>query len=302
MADLEFKKDQHSATHAVLMSVWGTGNRVFAAGGIGSGALVGTDGDAWRSLRSGGHGLRGVWGASAETIYAVGEWGTVLRSTDGGASLDEITVEDFSGCVYKVDGDGDRHVFACGDGGAVLRSDDEGQSFQACDTGVHKRLLNVWVSPQFASSGVVWAIGDGGTILRSDDGGESWQPRESGVSTPLCALCGTSDDNVWVVGDSGVLLASTDEGTRFERIDLGSTSDLEDICLGPYGEMYVVGAGGLVAISRDGGRTFKKHDAVGRKHLWSVFCSPLGVVYIGADDGVIWRGTGGSSGLAPIPY
>ncbi|MCA9668590.1 MAG: hypothetical protein KC503_23520 [Myxococcales bacterium] len=306
MADVEFKKDHPGdgkrATNATLLSMWGSGNRIFAAGGIGSGSLVQSDGDAWRALKSGGHGLRGVWGASPETIYAVGEWGTVLRSTDGGSTIDEVEVEGVSGCIYKIDGDGDFHVFACGDSGAVLRSEDEGQSFQVCETGVSYRLLNIWVGPGFGSSGVVWAVGDGGTILRSDSGGETWEARDSGVSSPLCSLCGASDDDVWIVGDGGVLLRSADGGARFERIDLGVSADLEDICLGPYGEMYVVGSGGLVASSHDGGRTFKKHDKLGRDHLWSVFCSPLGVVYIGAENGVIWRGSGGSSGLAPIPY
>ena len=111
--------------------------------------------------------------------YAVGAFGTVLRSTDGGQAWQPVAI-DWTGI---------------GEGGA------------------EPHLYDVHVGDE----GTVTIVGEFGVILRSTDG-VRWQVVHRGEQS-LFGLAQAGDGSAYAVGQAGTVLASTDGGASWRRID-----------------------------------------------------------------------------------
>jgi hypothetical protein len=110
-----------SDSQAVFTAVWAVGSAAFAVGRRSSGGVIAWTLDAgqtWKQTYSAAA-LNGVWAASVDDVYAVGQSGTLLHSRDRGASWpkeDTKTTTTLSS-VWGVDG---AHVFIGGLGGLIL--------------------------------------------------------------------------------------------------------------------------------------------------------------------------------------
>ena len=97
---------------------WGMGDTVFVAGESGS-IFSSNDGGAdWESMNSRTvETLRGLWGTSAENIYAVGDYGTILRY-DGSAWSPESSGTSLR--LFSIWGSSKDSIYTVGDAGLVL--------------------------------------------------------------------------------------------------------------------------------------------------------------------------------------
>jgi uncharacterized protein YjdB len=193
----------------------------------------------WRLMTSGTSAyIRGVWGASATDVIAVGDFGTALHfdgsswapmagqtgqnwSAVWGASANDVfasgsdgqnhtTLMHFDGSAWTqvpspssgflngLWGASGRDVFAVGTGGQIFHFDGSGWSQMASGTGTSLRA--VWGT----STHDVFAVGDGGTILHYD--GSTWSTMASGASGDLNGVWGTSPTDVYVAGWSMAFL------------------------------------------------------------------------------------------------
>jgi hypothetical protein len=104
------------------------------------------------------------------SIYrmAVGDGGTVIKSTDGGFTWTP-RVSGTGADLYDVrsaESSGD-WLLACGADGTVIRSSNAGETWCLLDTGVTADLHAVWPITHLR----MFAFGEGGIMIRSDDGG-----------------------------------------------------------------------------------------------------------------------------------
>jgi photosystem II stability/assembly factor-like uncharacterized protein len=283
-----------------LFDAWGTGDCLYAAGGMYMDAVIlcSRGGAPWAPLDLGEdrHGLRGIWGRSADDLFAVGEYGAILHTTDGGKTW---TTPDTptSGCLYKIGGAPSGAIYVTGDEG-LLRSTD-GTTWETLQTDTDERMLCLW----FIGADVIFAAGGGGTIIRTTDGGQSWAHLRSGVTKPLCGLWGRNTQHLVAIGDGGTIVITQDGGETWQAPKSGTKQDLEDIAAGFSGELLVVGNGGTVLTSEDGGLTWTANPSDLRTHIWAAWLSAGGSWVISADDGEVYvsRGLGGR-GPVPIPY
>jgi len=175
-----------------------------------------TGGCIWASLTSGSvRQLYGVWGASDNDVFAVGEYGTILyynRSTALNESAASLSLwETMAGGtssdddLYAIWGASETDVFAVGgDGtilyynGSVMRPSTSMWMQMASST--NASLYGIWGS----SGDDVIAVGQDGVVVYYD--GSAWRSIRSYTTASLYGIWGSSDSDIFVVGQGGTIL------------------------------------------------------------------------------------------------
>jgi photosystem II stability/assembly factor-like uncharacterized protein len=151
-------------------------------------------------------------------IAAVGAFGTVTVSADGGKSWQLATI------------DWNRFVK---------------------DEGVQPHLYDVLVDSQ----GVITIAGEFGLILRSADRGATWVELNRGDAS-LFDLAIRSDGAGYAVGQDGTVLTTADNGKSWTALPTGSKSVLLGVWSAPDGHVLITGMHTTLE-SHDGGRNWK---------------------------------------------
>src|SRR5205807_9380369 len=140
----------------------------------------------WSPVDSGTTGnLNGAILLDSGTGFAVGDTGTILKSTDAGATwapLASGTSTTLHGIYFLDPNDG----IAVGDSGTILRTTDGGAAWQNVASGVVDGLRSVSFNGVNGICG-----GDSQTILYSTDSGASWRSEEhtSELQSPCNLVC-----------------------------------------------------------------------------------------------------------------
>jgi hypothetical protein len=216
-----------------LRGIWGTTpSSVFAVGD--EGTVVRYDGETWTEVDSGTtSNLRGVWGSSPSEVFAVGDNGTVLRYQYGAVTLTSVTG---NSNLHGVWGSSPSDVFAVGDSGIVVRYD--GAEWAPMSSGTVISLRGVWGS----SPSDVFAAGEGGTVLHYD--GTAWTAASSSGAVVLQAVWGSPTGEVMAVGSAGVILQR--EGADWLPMAGGAAGNLHGIWGSSPSDVFAVGEAGTV--------------------------------------------------------
>jgi len=214
---------------------------------------------------------------------AVGDAGTILRSTNRGAtwaSQSSGTTNPLL-AVSFVDANTGSTV---GYSGTILRTTDGGATWIAQDSGVFVHLFGV--SFIDASNGM--AVGDIGTILHTTNGGATWSLQASGTTRHLQTVSLLDTTRAIAVGDFGTILRTTDAGETWEPQFSGTTSHLFGLSSADSNSLVAVGCAttldedcqhlGTILRSSDGGATWADLSTGQRNILYSVS-------FFGADTG-----------------
>ena len=176
-----------------------------------AGISTGDGGWVWQDPIPQGNVLEAVSYADADHGWAVGGAGTIIATTDGGATwkgqvshtraeLKDVTFTDAA------------HGWAVGYSGTILATKDGGLSWRAQDSGTAGLLL----TGAFADSLHGWVADPEGDVFATDDGGQNWTKRASGAQL-VNALAFTDASHGWAVGPFGVILATSDGGVHSGR-------------------------------------------------------------------------------------
>src|ERR1035438_6186947 len=123
----------------------------------------------WQNPLPQGNSLRSVCFTDASTAYAAGDWGTILKTTNGGATwtlLSSGTTEYLASVFFPDASTG----YVAGTGGTILKTTDSGITWMADSTGTVQHLNSAFFTD--ASNG--YAVGSFGTILKTTNGGTTW--------------------------------------------------------------------------------------------------------------------------------
>src|SRR5689334_7802585 len=134
----------------------------------------------WQNPLPQGNNLRGVSFVDATTGTVVGEYGTIVRTTDGGSSW-TIQTSGTTQTLWDVTFADVNNGTAVGEDGTIVGTTDGGDHWVTQTSGTTFQLRGVSFSD--ATHGT--AVGEGGTILRTTDGGNSWVPQSSGTGNTL---------------------------------------------------------------------------------------------------------------------
>jgi photosystem II stability/assembly factor-like uncharacterized protein len=151
--------------------------------------------------------------------WAVGNGGTILHSTDGGASW----TPQMSGTTQVL-----RHLFfannqvgiALGDGNTVVRTADGGANWTATTLSGSSILWDVWMADPTNGIIVGQDAAGGATVFATSDGGVTWTPIAHNLPSPFRAL-GVSMPTASVAVVVGQVTAS--ERSIYRSVDVGVT-------------------------------------------------------------------------------
>lgn len=157
--------------------------------------------------------LRSVHFSSFNNGYAVGESGTILKTTDGGTTWDEV-MYDQSYHFNDVFVMNNSIVFVVGDflglphTSVLFKTTNGGTDWTSQSFGEDESLSSIW----FADGNNGWAVGGGssneGIILRTMDGGINWTYEDPDTDDFLLSVFFIDSETGWSVGQSGTIVST----------------------------------------------------------------------------------------------
>lgn len=216
-------------TDLALLSAARSGNHCIAAGQTGV-VLTSADCQHWTLGHiAGDPRVLDMVLTATGTAYAVGGFGTVLKSTDWGQSWTPIAI-DWS---------------------------------KITDDGAQPHLYRVHV----AANGGLTIAGEFGLVLSSVDGGATWAVRHKGTDS-LFGLAVTASGDIFVTGQEGVILKSHDQGATWAELNSGTKTVLTSIIALPDGRLVASGIHTML-YSDDSGNSWREDTTKRVKLGWN---------------------------------
>ncbi|MNO69964.1 Ycf48-like protein precursor [compost metagenome] len=193
--------------------------------------------------------LLDVWFRDAREGWAVGAYGMIVHTVDGGQSWEYLSGLDNPERLHlnAVLGLADGSLLVAGEGGGLHRSNDGGRTWQPARQLTQASLYRLL---QLAD-GRLLALGFGGTLLSSQDQGQSWQSIALPVRAGLYGGEQLADGSLLLAGQGGVLLASRD-GRNFTPWQGKSRSALLGVAAIDAGQLVLIGSAGLQVLPLSG--------------------------------------------------
>ena len=280
------------ATQAMLLGEAWAGPRAVAVGEEGVVLLSDDRAATWRQA----HGvpvsstLTSVSFADARMGWAVGHWGAILATTDGGENwtLQHLAVDE-DRPLFAVHFFDAKSGVAVGLWSLVLTTDDGGRTWTKQTlqpppgaTKADANLLGLFADLH----GHLFAAAERGLVLRSDDRGHTWTYLSTGYKGSFWAGVALADGTLLVGGQRGSVYRSEDEGRTWTKSELDSQSSITAFAAAPGGEVRLVGLDGLQASSRDGGEHFKAEARADRLALTAALATQDGRWLVASRHGI----------------
>jgi photosystem II stability/assembly factor-like uncharacterized protein len=261
--------------------------------------------------------LFGVSFVDEQHGWAVGAYGAILRSQDGGASWTRQTVTRTDELgearpldlhLFGVSAVGPNEAWAVGDSGVVLHTrDGESWEFVAIPPEVladDNLAERIWNSVRFSDRDHGWIAGEFATILRTQDGGATWvgerEIRGASNDLYLYALSATAPGSAVATGLAGRVLVSDDGGRTWESRSIETTAGLFATAFRD-GSGVAVGDRGVVYSTRDRGATWIS-PARPKLFNWlagAAFASDS-VAFVVGENGLVLRSEDGGASFALV--
>jgi len=259
-------------THAMLLDAAHAGARLVAVGEHGIIELSDDGGRTYRQAKQvpASTTLSSVYFSDAQHGWAVGQWGVILATTDGGETWalqrSDTSIDQPLFTVYFQDA---QHGWAAGLWSLLLKTDDGGRTWAVvklpAPPGGGKSDRNLYRI--FADrAGTLFIAAEKGTVLRSRDRGATWEYRETGNKGSLWAGTAATDGALFVGGLLGHLYRSRDGGDTWTSIDSGASGSITSL-IAAGGRVLGVGLEGFVISGTGGDERFTAKQRMDRAAL-----------------------------------
>lgn len=242
--------------------------------------------------------------ADGQDVVAVGDNGTVLRSTNAGntwAAASSRTPARLLAVAMSGDG---QNVVAVDTDAAILRSTDGGATWATVATDIS--LAAVSASVTMSTDGqIAVATASSFRVYRSIDGGATWEPCDIPVPGTFLSVAMSPDgQTVVAVGSSGAIARSTDAGQNWEALQSVTTSILRWVSITPNGQTLLVAALDGIHRSTDGGENWTRVSTRATLEPLTMSSDGQNVLAVwrrnilrSTDGGSTWALAAGSNGL-----
>ncbi len=227
--------------------------------------------------------LRAIRGYSPESVFAMGDYGTMLFYNGiGWSALETVTDKTIYGIGFYCPCE----IFASADKGRVLHFSGTAWTHEVLSD---NRLRAIWA----ASGKDVFAAGEHGTMLHFD--GISWKEMSVPTDKTLQAVWGFHGGDVYAAGGpsgtggvgTGVMIHY--DSTSWSIITDGAYPRFKAVWGSPSEKLYVVGDGGIILLYNpkdDSFSEFYSNNAEGLRDIWGTSDSNIFAV---GDYGTILR-------------
>ena len=243
--------------------------------------------DRWNNLRS-------LSVVDSNIAFSSGDYGTLVRTTNGGQKWTQIAV----GTSITLRGvsfiDTSKGVVV-GDQGTIMMTTNGGKTWTSKSYDVAVTFSDVCLVDRYF--GV--AVGSNGSLYQTYDGGITWAPQYATPLITLNAVTFIDRNNGIFVGSSGTIFRTTDGGVRWNRalssIEGYNAPNILDVCMVDLSNGYAVGEFGLMLRTSDGGASWSLLPSVTRVHLRGVHFADSKRGFAVGDGGLILETIDGGS-------
>lgn len=206
--------------------------------------------------------------------WAAGYYGTVLQTTDGGASWVRrpLAANDLIRRIRFVD---DRTGWAVSHRGKIFFTQDGGSNWV-----VQHEMPGVYLRDIFMTDRENgWVVGHGKTILRTTDGGRNWTPQTFAHKTQdpprLNGIAAYDAMNAVAVGEFGLILKTSDGGATWTQITSPAATTYSAVAVAAN-HAVAIGLGGVLTYLPRGSGAAKLIQAPAPLHLLDVALDKAG--------------------------
>lgn len=249
-----------------LFDIAQVGSGLLAVGERGVVFRSGDAGATWKAQRTPTtRTLTAVAFSDEKNGVAVGHGATILRTVDGGASWQQVIVDDagkdsFLGAAAL----GGTRIVAYGSFGLYLESNDNGQTWVR-----HKIIDNEFdrhISQVIKIGEKFLLVGESATLAGSDDA-KTWKRMESPYKGSWFGGLMTKGGAMLIYGMRGNVYRSDNAGTSWAKIEVGGQQSLMNGRVLADGRILLIGINGKIVMSSDDGLTFVPVKAAVRQSL-----------------------------------
>ena len=258
---------------------------------------TGDTGWVWQNPLPQGNTLLDVCFVDGSHGWAVGYFGTIVATSDGGVTWTSQASGTYQ-TLYTVCFTDTSHGWAAGYQGTILLTTDGGATWMPCGSGasyINKLIYDV----AFVDTLHGWAVTDsyGDTILATGDGGATWTEKSVPYGR-LHAIDFADPMHGWAVGDAGNVIATTDGGATWTLQTTGAIQTLNDVSFVDAWHGCAVGDYGCIVTTSDGGSNWsgantdlsspalRAVDFADASHGWAV--GDQGYHFRTTDGGATW--------------
>jgi photosystem II stability/assembly factor-like uncharacterized protein len=262
-------------TDLMLLGAAHAGSRIVAVGEAGAIVLSDDDGRHFRQAASVpvNATLTALSFANSRDGWAVGQWGVILVTHDGGEHWMTQRVDtSVDQPLFSVMFTSERDGLAVGLWSLMLATHDGGKTWNRVTvppppggTKADRNLYRIFA----AQSGALYVAAEQGTVLKSNDGGATWRYLDTGYRGSLWAGTAMADGRLLVAGLRGKLYQSADEGATWSAVATDSSASIADLEEGPDGVMGV-GLDGAIIHAPAGTMQFRVTQRPDRAALTAV--------------------------------
>ncbi len=280
-----------AATRAPMLAAAKAGKRIVAAGDYGIVLLSDDDGATFRQAKSVPvrSTLTSLFFVDDRTGWAVGHWGMILRTDDGGETWQiqrsDTSVDQPLFSVFFKDKD---RGWAVGLWSLMLATRDGGKTWtplrlppppggKKADRNLQKIFAN--------GIGTLFVAAEQGTVLRSYDG-ESWSYLATGYKGSFWTGIALSNGTILVGGLRGTIYRSADGGRSWRESKTDLKSSVTDF-VESAGKIYAAALDGVILESTDGGASFKGTQRDDRLPFTAASVSSTGRLVMFSKQGVV---------------
>lgn len=252
----------NAAPDGLILGAARAGKRMLTVGDRGVILLSDDQGKTWRQAQEvpTRATLTAVFAVDEKNLWAVGHWGVILKSVDGGEhwSLNHSDLERDQP-IFTVWFADAQHGVAAGLFSLLMVTDDAGQTW----TNVKLPVANDKVKSDLnlfqlfsAKNGDVWLAAEQGMVYHSADQGHNWDVVATGNIGTFWSGVVLADGSLLVGGLEGKMFKSTDHGKTWKQLANELKSSVTSLLQLPNGEVLALALDGISGVSKDGGEHF----------------------------------------------
>ncbi len=215
--------------------------------------LAQTSGWQWVNPLPQGNLLNALWPVNPDTVIAVGDVGTILRTTNGGSTWQvQLNAAGITDQLFGIQFATQDTGWAVGEFGRLLKTTDAGESWFAQTVPTIYDLYSV----EFVSSTTGWVAGSQGVVFQTTDGGNTWTQQTSGTTETFFTVYFPTATTGWLIGTNGMVLQTTNAGATWTKQTSGTTQTLYSIQFTSPSIGYISGSFGTMLKTINGGTTW----------------------------------------------
>lgn len=249
----------------------------------------------WQNPLPQGNTLNDVFFIDQHTGWAVGDAGTIMKSTNGGLTFELINFPTHKN-LASVEFFDPITGLITGESGIILKTIDGGLSWNQVETGLSANYTDMCI----INSSNAWLSCDDGTILKSIDYGDTWQVAFSDTSMQFNSISFVDENHGWATGAfdtyDASLVRTSDGGNTWTSHEPPFDYPVLDICftdtLTGYASSSIDDPYFLVKKTTDGGESWQ---IIGDEVYYGEFYD---IMFTDPDHGWI----AGSSATVPGSY